>query len=109
MEKLVDIEQRDKYKYIKILMDLSLDNSMKVQSIITPQIKYEDVLVVDLEEVAYAASTGVGLFLILMKLSRKVYFINLRNSVRKVLDIVGFSSYMNVTNFVQAEAEINGY
>ena len=94
------IETNDDTQTIKLIGDLDVYSEDDFRSFIDEEIDTNKDLIIDLEELEYLDSTGLGSFISLLKLTRdeekEITVKNLKKNIKKVFKITDLDKLFNL-------------
>ncbi|WP_100403723.1 STAS domain-containing protein [Bacillus sp. FJAT-42315] len=101
----INVEEMDQYTKVYIGGELDVYTAPKLQETIFPHVKANQTLIIDLTEVTYLDSTGLGIFVGLFKsLNAKngtLQLVGLSGRLKRLFDITGLSGIMNIHSEVE--------
>ncbi|KKB38210.1 anti-sigma factor antagonist [Bacillus thermotolerans] len=102
----IDIKETEKYTKVNVAGEIDAYTAPKLRETVTPHAEQENAkLVIDLSEVEYMDSTGLGVFVGLFKsLNAKggsLQLVGLSERLQRLFDITGLADIMNINTEVE--------
>lgn len=100
MDLKVDIEKQDKKSTVTLNGEIDIYTAPDLKDQLLPLTKDKSTLEVDLSEVSYMDSTGLGVFISLLKSAKEhegeLYLLNPQSKVLRLFTITGLDQILNI-------------
>ncbi|GEN47150.1 STAS domain-containing protein [Alkalibacillus haloalkaliphilus] len=103
----VEDHQEDKYGILKLSGEIDAYTAPQLKEKLLTLVEEKESVEVDLTKVSYMDSTGLGVFISALKLSKEkdhnFKLINLQENVYRLFNITGLNEVINIENTIEGE------